>query len=73
MKAFITAYNELVKFAKDQTKSAFDGDKASIGRDALLRQLRNQLRDAVGADYPGGTRRACRKSASSSRERARWS
>jgi flagellar hook-associated protein 2 len=52
---FITAYNELMKFAKDQTKSAFAGDSASIGRDALVRQLRNQLRDAVGADYPGGT------------------
>ena len=52
---FITAYNDLMKFAKDQTKSAFAGDSASIGRDALVRQLRNQLRDAVGADYPGGT------------------
>jgi len=52
--SFITAYNELVKFAKDQTKSAFEGDSASIGREALLRQLRNQLRSAVGADYAGG-------------------
>ena len=52
--SFIDAYNELVKFAKDQTKAAFEGDSSSIGREALLRQLRNQLRTAVGADYPGG-------------------
>ena len=53
VKKFITAYNDLVTFAKDQAASATAG-KASIGRDPLLRGVREALRDAVGDEYTGG-------------------
>jgi flagellar hook-associated protein 2 len=51
---FITAYNELVKFATDQAAAAGKGDQSSIGRDPLLRQLRNQLRSALSGEYGAG-------------------
>lgn len=54
--AFITQYNDLVKFATDQSAAAARGDQTSIGRDPLLRQLRDQLRSAFTKDYAtGGT------------------
>ena len=53
VKDLVTAYNDLVKFATDQSAAAGRGD-ASIGRDPLLRQLRNQLRSALSAEYPTG-------------------
>lgn len=52
--AFVTQYNDLVKFANDQAKSAAAGDTASIGRDPLLRGLREELRNAVTKDYTTG-------------------
>lgn len=53
---FVTAFNDLMKFAGDQAKSALNGDSSSIGRDALLRGLRNDLRTALNTKYPvGGT------------------
>jgi len=51
---FIQAYNTLVQFAKTQATAAANGDASSIGRDPLLRQLRNRLRSALGAVYSGG-------------------
>ncbi len=51
---FITAYNDLVQFANDQTRAAGTGDQTSIGRDPLLRQLRNQLRAALSSEYATG-------------------
>lgn len=45
---FVTAYNDLLKFASDQT--AVSGE-ASIGRDPLLRELRGSLRNALTASY----------------------
>ena len=54
IKTFITAYNDLVTFAKDQATAAIAG-KASIGRDPLLRGIREALRNAVGDAYAGGT------------------
>jgi flagellar hook-associated protein 2 len=54
VKAFITQYNDLVKFATDQTAAAARGDQTSIGRDPLLRQLRDQLRHAFPTDYATG-------------------
>jgi flagellar hook-associated protein 2 len=50
---FVNAYNDLVKFANDQAASAATGDTSSIGRDSLLRSLRNTLRSAIGASYSG--------------------
>jgi flagellar hook-associated protein 2 len=50
---FISAYNDLQTFAKDQNTAAVAG-KASIGRDPLLRSLRDALRSASFADYGSG-------------------
>jgi flagellar hook-associated protein 2 len=54
VKKFVTAYNDLQTFAKDQGLAAIAG-KASIGRDPLLRSLRDSLRQATTAQYTGGT------------------
>jgi flagellar hook-associated protein 2 len=50
VKKFITAYNDLTTFAKDQNTAAIAG-KASIGRDPLLRGMRDALRNAINGDY----------------------
>ena len=52
--AFVQAYNSLVQFANSQSAAAANGDASSIGRDPLLRGLRNRLRSAIGAAYTGG-------------------
>jgi flagellar hook-associated protein 2 len=51
---FITAYNEFVKFAGEQTKSATNKDPASIGRDPLLRQMRSMMRTSLNDEYATG-------------------
>jgi flagellar hook-associated protein 2 len=52
VQAFVTAFNDIMKFADDQGKSAGQGDASSIGHDALLRGLRNDLRTAINHEYP---------------------
>jgi len=52
--AFITAYNDLAKFAADQVASAAKGDPSSIGRDPILSQVRRQLRASLSAQYATG-------------------
>lgn len=52
--AFITQYNDFVKFAGEQSTSAANGNAASIGRDPLLRQLRDQLRASLTREYATG-------------------
>ncbi len=48
--AFVSAYNDTVSFLDTQRVTAGNGDAASIGRDPLVRQLRNNLRaELVGA------------------------
>ncbi|MGD9905845.1 MAG: flagellar filament capping protein FliD [Vicinamibacterales bacterium] len=54
VQAFVTAYNDLVQFATDQSAAAGRGDETSIGRDPLLRQLRSQLRGALSQEYATG-------------------
>jgi len=54
LRSFVTQYNDLLKFATDQGKSAANGDTASIGRDPLLRQLRDQIRSSVVSEYATG-------------------
>jgi flagellar hook-associated protein 2 len=51
---FLLAYNDLVKFVGAQTTAANGGDAGSIGRDPLVRQLRNTLRNALSSSYGGG-------------------
>src|SRR6185503_13421168 len=45
--AFVSAFNEFVKFTNDQQTSAGKGDGASLGRDPMLRQIRNQIRNVM--------------------------
>lgn len=52
--AFVTSYNDLVKFSKDQAALSAAGNQASIGRDPVMAQVRNQLRSSLSADYPTG-------------------
>jgi flagellar hook-associated protein 2 len=51
---FISAYNDLQTFAKDQGTLAIAG-RASIGRDPLLRGLRDALRSATMDEYGAGS------------------
>lgn len=53
LQTFVTAYNDLVKFASDQSLAAGRGDAGSLGRDPLLRGLRASLRAVLGASYAG--------------------
>ena len=54
VETFVTAYNDLVKFLERAADAAGNGDAASIGRDPLLRQLRNSLRtELLGAHGSG--------------------
>jgi len=54
LQTFVTAYNDLTKFLKDQDASAAKGDQASIGRDPNVRQVRRDARTMVGAQYDTG-------------------
>ena len=56
VKAFVTAFNDLMAFAKDQSQLASAGRADNIGRDALLRGLRTEMRMALNGAYAtGGT------------------
>jgi flagellar hook-associated protein 2 len=52
--SFVTAYNDLVKFATDQATSAGQRDPSSIGRDPVVRELRTALRNALSTAYGSG-------------------
>jgi len=54
VKSFITAYNNLVSFMREQETAAVSG-KASIARDPLLRSLKDNIRDATLATYGSGS------------------
>ena len=56
VKAFVTAFNEILTFARDQSAAAARGETSNIGRDALLRGLRNELRAEMNREFAtGGT------------------
>jgi flagellar hook-associated protein 2 len=44
IEAFVSAYNETVSFLDAERVSAGNGETSSIGRDPVLRQIRNDLR-----------------------------
>jgi flagellar hook-associated protein 2 len=50
---FVSAYNDVVAFHRDQDTASLAG-KASISRDPLLRSFRNGIRTALGDDYNAG-------------------
>jgi flagellar hook-associated protein 2 len=51
---FVTAFNDLVKFADDQAAASGKGTAGSIGRDSLLRGLHNSLRNALTGAHGTG-------------------
>lgn len=51
VQTFVTAYNDLVKFAADQQTAASRGTLGTLGRDPLLRSLRDQVRDVLAAAH----------------------
>src|SRR5690606_17313525 len=56
VKAFVSAFNDLMTFVREQSQLAGTGRSDTIGRDAVLRGLSNELRAAVNAAYgTGGT------------------
>jgi flagellar hook-associated protein 2 len=55
VKAFVTAFNDLMDFANDQASKSAKGETANIGRDALLRGLRLQLRTDINTQYSTGS------------------
>lgn len=52
---FASAYNDLVKFADDQAAAVRNGTAGTLGRDELLRSIRQALRSAIAATYGTGT------------------
>jgi flagellar hook-associated protein 2 len=55
LETFASAYNDLVKFANDQQAAANKGTQGTLGKDALLRNLRSQLRTVLLDQYGSGT------------------
>ena len=53
VQAFVSAYNDLVSFFTAQSTSAGQGDASSIGHDAVVRQLRNSLREVISRAFTG--------------------
>ena len=53
IKKFVTAYNDLITFFKDQNTAAIAG-KASIARDPMVTGFRNQLRQTLLGAYGAG-------------------
>lgn len=52
---FVQAYNDFTKFVTDQGASAARGDESSIGRDPLLRQIKDSVRSTLlGQSGTGG-------------------
>lgn len=54
LKAFVSAYNSLQKFASDQSLAAAGGNPSSIARDPLLRSLKAALRSTLSGQYGSG-------------------
>ncbi len=54
IQAFVKAYNDFAQFVTDQGTAAARGDQASIGRDPLLRQIKDQVRSTLTGQYATG-------------------
>ena len=50
----VTAYNDLMKFMKEQNASAAKGDQSSIARESILRGLKGAMRGALSDEYATG-------------------
>ena len=54
IKKFVTAYNDIITFLKDQNTASLAG-KASIARDPMVTGFRNQLRQTLLGQYGAGS------------------
>lgn len=54
VEAFVAAHNDVVKFADQQSAAAIKGTAGNLGRDSLVRGLRNTLRTVLTAAYGEG-------------------
>jgi flagellar capping protein FliD len=54
IEAFVTAYNNFMKFVGEQRTAAAGGDASSIGREPMLRQLHGILRSALAGAHGSG-------------------
>ena len=54
VEGFVSAYNDLVQFAKSQRTSGEQGNSGTIERNALLRNLHSTLRDALTGQHGSG-------------------
>ncbi len=55
LETFITAYNDVVAFVKEQRTAAGTGKQGTLGHDPLLRSLHGTLRSVLGGVGGGGT------------------
>lgn len=56
IKSFVTAYNDLMKYSQSQSTAALTGDQGNIGRDGVLRAVRNMFNQLLTGPYAvGGT------------------
>jgi flagellar hook-associated protein 2 len=55
IQSFVSAFNDLVQFTSGQTTAANNGQSGTLGREPLLRQLKNALRSGLSAAYGSGT------------------
>jgi flagellar hook-associated protein 2 len=53
--AFVASFNDIVKFADAQAAASNNGTAGAIGRDSVLRGLRNSLRNALLGPHGSGT------------------
>jgi len=55
VKAFVSAYNDLMTFISGQSKAAASGQTGTLAHEALIQQARSALRSALGGTYGSGT------------------
>jgi flagellar hook-associated protein 2 len=54
LQEFVTAFNDLTTFSKEQSAAFLKGDRSSIGNDGTLRGLRSQLRADINSQVATG-------------------
>src|SRR5205814_6025488 len=54
VETFVSAFNDLIKFANAQNTATNNGAVGTIGQDSLLRGLRHALRDTLLAGHGSG-------------------
>jgi len=55
IEAFVASFNDLVKFADQQATASNNGTAGAIGRDSVLRGLRNALRNTLLGTHGSGS------------------